>query len=135
MRYPPQHGRRLTQREYERAVVALHGEARTGRAGDEALIRRRELDLNIDFRLGTAFPAERRDALWQIQQRIERKRLRLAASWMAAMFTPRLLQGQVNRIARILVDEYGKVLTPNELEAYFGADEVPNPSLPLDDLP
>ena len=135
MKNPPQHGRRLTQREYERAVVALHGEARAGQAGDEALVRRRELDLNIDYRLGAAFPPERRDALWQIQQRIEQKRLRLAASWMAAMFTPRMLHGRANRIARFLVDEYGKVLTPDELGAYFGADEVVNPSLPLDDEP
>lgn len=130
-----QHGRRLTQREYERAVVALYGQARDGQAGDEASVRRRELDLNIDYRLGTGFPPERRDALWQIQRRIEHKRLRLGASWMASMITSRILHGRANSIARFLVSEYGKVLTRDELEAYFGADEVANPSLPLDDEP
>jgi hypothetical protein len=124
----------LTQREYERAVVALQGTA-SAHPGDDDFIRRRELDLNIDYRLGTAFPPDRREALWRIQQRVEQRRLRLAASWLAAMLTPRLLLGRANRIARFVVDEYAKVLTPDELEAYFGVDMVANPSLPLDDEP
>lgn len=132
---PPDHGRRLTPREYERAVVALHSQPRAGNAGEDAGVRRGELDLNIDYRLGTAFPQELRDALWQIQQRIEQKRRRLAASWLVAMFTPRLREGHVNGIARLLVDEYSKVLSPEELKAYFDNDDPANPSLPSENDP
>lgn len=134
MKYIARYGPRLVQREYEQAMVELHSHTLPPREKlDEDFVRRRELDLNIDYRLGTAFPAERRDELWRIQKRIEKKRLRLAASWLAALVEPRQFIGSANRVAKFVVAEYGKVLAPDELEAYFGADEVAYPSLPLDD--
>lgn len=126
------HGPRLTLREYERAIVDLHsGAAPEGRRGDEERIKRRELDLTIDFRLGTRFPAHRRAKLWRTQQLINKKHARFAASWVADFLMQHLLHRRANIIARFVVDQYAKVLTGDELEAYFGADEVRRPSLPL----
>lgn len=115
------HGPRLTKREYEQAIVSLHTASQQApdRAGDE-YIRRRELDLTIDHRLGVDFPSNRREALWRIQQRIETKRLRLAAWWFASLVVPRMLDKRVNRIAQFVLDEYARELTPEEMRAYFG---------------
>jgi hypothetical protein len=115
------HGRRLTQREYEQAIVALYTSQPSALEPDAvARVRRRELDLTIDHRLGTEFPSDRRDALWQIQQRIERKRLRLLASWLASLAVPRLIDKRANQVAQFVLDEYAQVLTPEEMRAYFG---------------
>lgn len=117
------HGRRLTQREYERAIVGLHTEPppAPGR-GDDEQVRRRELDLTIDHRLGLNFPPERREALWRIQQRVEKKRLKLAGWWLASLLVPRALEDRSNRVAQFVIDEYAQVLTPEEMQAYFGPD-------------
>jgi hypothetical protein len=129
----PDHGPRLTEREYEQAVVRLHdGSQSGGVVRVDERIRRRELDLAIDRRLGTLFPADRRDQLWAVQQGIEKARLRLATSWLVSFLKPRRLHARASRIARFVVDEYAKVLTAEELEAFFGQDEVRDPTLPLD---
>jgi hypothetical protein len=117
----PDHGPRLTDDEYERRIVAL----RQGlppmptKAADEAL-RRRELELAIDHRLGRDFPRERRDALWTLQQRIEKKRLRLGVRhlWRRLFRRPPVRDGQ--GLAGYAVDEYAKVLSGPELERFLG---------------
>ena len=128
------HGPRIDQRTYERAVVALH-QAAASEAGrlDHAEIRRRELDLMIDFRLGQHFPLDRRDQLWEVQQRIDRKHLRLAASWIAGLLTHHLLRRQGTHLAGFVVEQYGHVLNEAELEAFFGEAEVRAPGLPFDE--
>jgi hypothetical protein len=128
-----QHGPRLTLREYEGAIVSLYsGLPLTASEAELGRVRRRELDLTIDYRLGKDFPSERRELLWQVQQRIEKRRLQLAAYWLVGRFVPRWLHRRANRVAKFVVDEYAKVLTRDELQAYFGEDEVENPSLPDD---
>ena len=115
------HGRRLTQREYEQAIVGLHTSplSASDRAA-ESHTRRRELDLMIDHRLGIDFPPDRRDALWLVQQRVNSKRLRLAAWWLASLVMPRMLDKRANRVAQFVLHEYAKVLTSEEMRAYFG---------------
>lgn len=115
------HGRRLTQREYEQAIVGLHtSQPSAPHRAAEAQVRRRELDLMIDHRLGVDFPPDRREALWRIQQRIERRRLRLAAWWLASLVVPRALDKGANRVAQFVLDAYAQVLSPEEMHAYFG---------------
>jgi hypothetical protein len=127
------HGPRLTQKEYEQAIVSLYRDApQPGSPRDEAGIRRRELDLNIDYRLGTRFPPERREALWRVQQTLEKRRLRLAASWVASLFARQRTAGQAKRLASFVIQEYAKVLDADELARYFGEEEVANPGLPMD---
>ncbi|HEX5336900.1 MAG TPA: hypothetical protein VFW53_00505 [Gallionella sp.] len=127
------HGPRLSQREYEKCIVALYSElpnARDRQQKREA--RRRELDLTIDFRLGKEFPKERRDALWDIQQRVESKRLMLMLYWLLRFISHKWLYQKANRVARYVIDEYAKVLSREELQAYFGTEECENPSLPIE---
>lgn len=128
-----QHGRRLTRREYENEIVSLHSSRAPApdKAEDER-IHRQELDLTIDFRLGKSFPRDRREAMWRIQQRIEKKRVQLATRWLAGLLVPSWLHRRAEGVAKFVIDEYAQVLSREELEAYFGADEVEHPSLPRD---
>jgi hypothetical protein len=72
------HGPRLTDEEYEKRIIELHRDLPPMPTKDQDReVRRLELDLAIDHRLGRDFPRERRDALWAVQQRVEKKRVRL----------------------------------------------------------
>lgn len=120
---PFPYGARLTRREYELAVVDLHGNAQKAKSAPEReLIQRRELDLTIDYRLGTEFPKDRREKLWQAQQKIEKRRLKNLAARAAGAIAPGWLYRQTNWLARFVVGEYAKVLTASELGAFFGED-------------
>ncbi|MBB6183481.1 hypothetical protein [Oleiagrimonas soli] len=108
-------------------MVALHAhaDAPEGRRDAQAL-RRAELDITIDHRLGVHFPAERREALWRIQQTWTSHPLRS----LLASFGRDLLHGRLSGAstiqARMLVQRYADVLNQEELCAYFDldADEV-----------
>ena len=86
----------------------------------------------IDHRLGRDFPHDRREALWAIQQRVERKRCRLIFKYLLRRFFARSLARDAQGLAGYLVDEYAKELSESELESYFGAEEVRRPALPID---
>lgn len=126
------HGRRLSQREYEVAIADLHSHPTAAKNDRDAYVRRRELDITIDFRLGINFPASRRDDLWRVQQSIEERRLKSTAMWIVGALTPKRLFTGANGVAKFVVDQYATVLTAEELRAYFGSEEVRYPSLPFD---
>ena len=129
------HGPRLSQKAYERRIVELYsGLPPSPDKEQEARIRRRELDLTIDHRLGKNFPQARRDALWEIQQRVEKKRIRLTLYWLTRFISGNLLYRRANKVAQFVVEEYAKVLTREELHAYFGKEEAENPTLPIDEV-
>lgn len=113
------HGPRLSAAEYDRRVVALHrGMPSMPDTVEDARLRRQELEIRIDHLLGTGFPAERREQLWQAQQRLERQRLR---SFWAALL-PRALGSGV--LARYVSSAYAQVLDPEELAAFLGGNDV-----------
>jgi hypothetical protein len=120
-------GRRLTDAEYQSAIIALQEALppMPTHEQDEAT-RRAELDLAIDHRLGVDFPIARRERLWSIQLRIEKRRMRLAL-WL---LLPMALRRRAQRLAVDVVSEYARVLNQAELEAFFGSDEARNPALP-----
>jgi hypothetical protein len=129
------HGPRLSQREYERRIAELYsGLPAVPSKEEEIRLRRRELDLTIDYRLGQDFPRERREALWEIQRRVERKRLQLGLHWLAHFISSKWLYNRANKVAKFVVDEYAKVLTKEELRAYFGPEDSEQPTLPVDGL-
>jgi hypothetical protein len=128
---PPAHGVRLSGEEYERRVIALH----VGLPPDppkerQRQLRRAELDLAIDHRLGRDFPLERRRALWEIQEQVERRRKRLVFRLLLSLVRTGSLERAANRLARNTVAAYGRVLTPAELDAFFGEAEARDPHLP-----
>jgi len=129
------HGSRLSDREYEQQIVALYDGLQPSPGKEtEAKIHRRELDLTIDHRLGKDFPEARRDELWNIQQRVEKKRLRLMFHWLLHFISYRWLYARANKLAGYLVDEYAQVLTKDELQAFFDLGENERPALPIDKL-
>lgn len=112
------HGPRLSDEEYDRRIVELHeGQPPMPTPEQDREIRRRELDLAVDHRLGIRFPQDRRDALWHIQERSEKKRLRLAFHL--------LLRRAAQHRADFLVREFATVLTGPELDAFFGFGGTP----------
>ena len=128
------YGSRLTGEEYDRQIVALHSglPAIPSREQDRQ-VRRAALDLAIDHRLGRNFPRDRRNALWAIQERLERKRVRLMATYLLKRLFGKSLVPQARGLAGYVVDQYATVLSPAELESFFGADEVRSPNLPVDE--
>lgn len=127
------HDSRISRASYEQQVVALYRE-RPPILDKQAqfALRRREFDLTIDHRLGLDFPPQRREALWNIQQKIEKKRLRLALWWLVKIFSSRLFYGKANQIGDFAYDEYAKVLTKEELQMFFELKENERPVLPLE---
>lgn len=127
------HGPRLSDEEYDRLIVELHGNlpANPTKAQDRQT-RRQELDLAIDHRLGRNFPHSRREALWAIQERIERKRIKLIFKYILKRVFSKSLAREAQGLAGYLVDEYAKVLNNIELENFFGTEEARRPALPID---
>ena len=126
------YGPRLSAAEYQRRIAELY--ASPSEPTDEAdrERRRRELDIRIDFRLGRDFPRERREALWQVQERIEKKRLGLAfRHFMRAMFH-RLLMSDTKQLARYAADEFGTVLSREDLARFLDLAPGAAPMLPVD---
>jgi hypothetical protein len=117
------HGRCLTDDEYRRAVIALHANLPPMPSHEQDLgVRRAELNLTIDYRLGIAFPSTRREALWRIHEQVEKRRVRLVLWHLIPEFKWRATERGASRLARRLIHEFAKVLTPAELAAYFEDD-------------
>lgn len=133
MAKPFDHGPRITAEEYQRNISELYAQPSPIPAKDrERVIWRRELDLNIDHRLGCRFPQERRDALWAIQERVEKRRFRLVFKHLFRRLFAKWLATNAQQLAGFLVEEYAKVLTPEELQAYFCLSPGEKPVLPID---
>jgi hypothetical protein len=128
------YGPRLTGEEYDRRIVALHSglPAIPSREQDRQ-VRRAALDLAVDHRLGRDFPRDRRNALWAVQDRLDRKRAKLMAAYLLKRLFGQSLAPQARGLAGYVVDQYATVLNPSELESFFGAEEVRSPGLPVDD--
>jgi len=127
------YGPRLTDEEYDRKIIELHRGliAKPTKEQDSAM-RRKELELAIDHRLGINFPIDRREALWTIQARVEKKWRRLAFKYLLRKIFSRWFVLDVKKLTGFLVDAYAKVLTKDEIESFFDLKEGQLPSLPID---
>lgn len=126
------YGRKLNGTEYDQRMVALHTNLPSNLSSEmERQVRRQELDITIDYRLGCNFPKEKREKLWEIQERIEKKRLRLIAKYLLSFVWKKLFIKGTQDLARELVAEYATVLSAEEMEQYFGKTEMENPTLPI----
>lgn len=130
---PSQHGDRISDQEFERRMrLLVESFPALPSSEEDEEYRRKELDLLIDHRLGVAFPAARRQALWQAHRVVDRRRARLALTHVFR----RLISRWFANAGRYLVDfaerEYGQVLEPPELRAFLGVREGERPTLPID---
>lgn len=125
-------GPRLSDAEYQRRIAELYALPNDGSDEADQALRRKELDLRVDHRLGCYFPKERRAALWQVQQRVEKKRLSLAFRHFMRQMLNKLLVHDTQRLARFAADEFAQVLSRSELERFLGVSDASNPQLPID---
>lgn len=127
------HGPCLSGAEYDRLIVALHEDLpEVPSREQDRQTRRRELDLTINYKLGKNFPTERREALWNVQERIEKRRGRLLWKYLLRRLIGGNIVSDAQGLAEFLVDEYAKVLNQAELDRYFGKEGVDRPGLPVD---
>ena len=119
--------------EYEKKTHDLYNQLppEPSREQDEQ-VRRHELELTIDHRLGINFPHERREALWAVQQQVERKRLWLIGRYLLKCILPSSIAKGAQQLADGVVKEYSKVLSRKELEHFFGESETQHPALPIE---
>jgi hypothetical protein len=127
------HGRRISLEEYQKGVVAIQAELPPMPTREQdRTARRAALDLAIDHRLGVDFPKERRAALFAVQQELERRRLWVVLRHGLARLFRFSREPAARGLAHFAVDEYAKVLSRPELEAFFGREEAASPALPVD---
>lgn len=129
-------GPKLSDDEYERAVVALQRYQPTmpNREQDMALLKQ-ELELAIDHRLGIDFPREKRNAMWEVRHRIEKKRVRMLMKYYLKMMigrttVPNGLLNEANGLAGFMMDAYAEVLTEEQLRSFLGLESEDRPVLP-----
>lgn len=127
----------LTSEEYQRAVVALYQHAAEGRLpaamGDiEQAIKDAEFNLQIDYKLGCDFPAERRQALLAAKHRAEKSRLGLVRRFIRKAIQKRQFAGAMQLWLEHLTEEFAKTLSPEELAAFMETKPGETPVLPLD---
>lgn len=127
------HGPCLSGEEYDKRIVDLHKNLPPTLSREmERQVRRQEMDIAIDYRLGCNFPKHRRDQLWEVLKRVEKRRGRLMFKYLFRRFFSKVFARSAQNLAGYLVDEYAKVLSREELEKYFGKDEARDPALPID---
>lgn len=127
------HGPRLADEEYEKRIIELHRNLPPMPSEDQdRQVRRMAMDLAIDHRLGRDFPQDRRELLWAIQERVEKRRLWLALTYPFRKFFAKSLARDAQGVAGYLVDEYAEVLTQAELKSFFSLEEGRRPALPID---
>jgi hypothetical protein len=133
MREELNHGPRLSDGEYEKRIVELHrGLPPMPTEAQDRQVRRMALELAVDHRLGRDFPRERRELLWAVQQRVEKRRLWLAFTYPFRKFFAKSLARGAQGLAGYLVDEYAQVLTAAELRSFFSLADGQHPALPID---
>jgi hypothetical protein len=123
----------LTNREYEEAIVDLHGRSPPSPTkSQEKAIRKQEFSLMIDHRLGREFPERLREELWCVHERIERRRLGLAARSALWKLSLSSRSREAHSLANLMVDEYAKVIGRAEAQRFFGLEPGEKPSLPVE---
>lgn len=128
-----QYGHRLSGEEFQKRIVNLHKDLPPVPTAEQQLkVDQQELNLNIDYRLGCDFPAEKRKALWAVQQRVRKRPFRLILPYLLRKLFRKTFIKSFQGLAGFVIDEYAKVLNEKELERYFGKD-TKSPALPMDE--
>lgn len=113
------YGRRLELDEYERRLVALYAAAPAKPSKEHRRHRARtELDLRVDYLLGTEFPVLRRDALWRAHERIRRNWGELFAHYLVNAIRARLNVGRPTQ-AGFIPRELARVLDDEDVAAFL----------------
>lgn len=114
------YGPKITDDEYQGRIVSLYSsESLTSTTNDE--IYRKELDLTIDHRLGCKFPQSRRDELWEIHKKLNKRQKWLSIIfWIISQIGVDKRNYAHTKLANFLLKEYNTVLSPEEMKMFFG---------------
>jgi hypothetical protein len=131
------YGPRLSNEEYEQCISMLYKDAAEGRLPAtpgklEQAIGEREFNLAIDYKLGTNFPEAKRKALLEAKRRGEKRRLRLVSRFIHKSIQQRAFADGMQVWLEQLADEFSKVLTPQELNAFMALEEGERPVFPIE---
>ncbi len=124
----------MNDEEYSRRLVQLHAEAAAALTAGETpqdvqrQLRRAEFDLMVDCRLGPNLAAEKREALWQGREAMERERAEIASLWHRGLLNPFALVKAIRRSFGFLVKRSSRILSATEMQALLGEA----PELPID---
>jgi|GEM_PF-1142922 hypothetical protein len=133
MQPEPEYGPRLSDEEYERQILSLYSSLPPSPSPDQDReVRRQELQLTIDHRLGRDFPAERRSAVWAVRERVEKRRLRLGLRYLLRQFIAKVLVQDAWTLAGYAAEEYAKVLSPQEVKRFLDLKGDEPATLPVD---
>lgn len=117
-------GPRLSGEEYERRVVALYsGAPSLPDENQDRELRRRELDLQIDHRLGVDFPPERRERLFEVQCGLDQVGLGSLIRYALGRVMPSFLVRHAHFLADDTARAYAEVLSEEELRQFLDLEE------------
>lgn len=134
------YGKRLTREEYEKRVSEnFHAHLDEYNNGDERAYRKAEFNLGIDRHLGVEYPQDKREILYQANERAARKFLRnpltlLKSAFVTAMLNARIMktmpsmdEGSVTLGSDIIAKEVTKekALETEDLVQFYGPEIAP----------
>jgi hypothetical protein len=117
---------RWIQTEVDRMILAGMPEKIYGER-----LARLESDAWIDFKIGQAFPLEKRDAVFAIRQRLRSRHSTLLNLLSGGWWSRLTFMWRLDHAAARMVDELADVLTPEELESLTGFPAGIRPHLGL----
>ncbi|MGR0480880.1 MAG: hypothetical protein ACTFAL_05610 [Candidatus Electronema sp. V4] len=116
--------RKRTLEEYEKAVVALHSSLPPDLPRKQQReVRKKELNLFVDYCFGLDFPDRRREEIWTVRDRIDRKLLWLTLKYVVKRICRRSFDADLISLTAFMRDEYAKVLSPSELRTFLKLKE------------
>lgn len=123
----------LSDEEYDRKIVELYrGLPPLPTEEEDREVRRRELELAIDHRLGRDFPKERRQALFAVQQRLEKQNLGSTFRYFLGKLLPKFVVRHARFVAEDTVNAYARLLSKAELMRFLDLRDGDLPALPVD---
>jgi hypothetical protein len=123
----------LSDEEYDRKIIELYrGLPPLPTEEQDREVRRRELELLIDHRLGRGFPKDRRRALFAVQQRLEKQHLGSTVRYFLGKLLPKFVSRHARFLAGDTANAYARVLSKAELMRFLDLREDEIPVLPVD---
>ena len=127
-------GTRISGAEYDKKISRLYEDMpQNPTRAQEQTVRELELNLMIDYKLGTGFPQQRRKALLAVHERIEKKRMSLFFNYLLKKVFGKPMNEAAKGLSGFVIQQYASVLSAQELDCFFGTEQVKQPSLPLND--
>jgi hypothetical protein len=129
------YGKCLTQEEYSNKINEMYQEIAPGTARKYSPeeISVKEFNLLIDFKLGVDFPEEKRKILTRSRKRIQMYHVKLVKRFQTGELSNEEFAMEVEqKIPAMMVEEFAKILPPEELNKLFDIVDGQVPVIPVD---